>query len=224
MKKLNFLKRIFSFKTLKKLLKFGAYLSLIILAIVLWSDINIKIKSGKFLYTDSDSIPHNKVGVLLGTSKKLKDGHPNLYFNYRIEAAAELFHQGKVDYLLVSGDNRTIYYNEPRDMMKALVEKNVPADKIVFDFAGFRTYDSMIRTNKVFGQTSFTVISQKFHNERAVYIARRLKLDVVGYNAKDVNKQNGLKTMLREKLARFKVFLDFLVGKKPHFLGEEIII
>lgn len=191
---------------------------------VLWTDYRIKVKSNKHLYTDIDSIPHNRVGVLLGTSKMLKDGRTNLYFKYRIEAAAELYHQGKVDYLLVSGDNRTIYYNEPRDMMKALVAKDVPAERIVFDFAGFRTYDSMIRTNKVFGQSSFTVISQKFHNERAVYIARRLNLDVIGFNAQDVSRNYGFKTLTREKFARFKVFLDFLVGKKPHFLGEEIII
>ena len=92
------------------------------------------------------------------------------------------------------------------------------------DFAGFRTYDSMIRANKVFGLDKFTVISQKFHNERAIYIARKLNLDVVGFNAEDVAQYYGFKTNVREKFARVKVFIDFLFNKKPHFLGSPITI
>ena len=77
---------------------------------------------------------------------------------------------------------------------------------------------------EIFGQNSFTIISQEFHNQRAVYIANALNMNAIGYNAKDVNVYNGFKTKIREKFARVKVFVDFIFDKKPKFLGEKICI
>ncbi len=115
-------------------------------------------------------------------------------------------------------------YNEPEDMKNDLVRLGMPDSVIYLDYAGFRTYDSVIRMNKIFGQDSFTIISQQFHNKRAIYSSNRLGLSAVGYNAKDVNKYFGFKTKVREQFARVKVFLDLAVSKQPKFLGEKVVI
>ena len=146
------------------------------------------------LYDQVETIPENRVGVLLGTSPKLRGGRPNLYFNYRITAAVELFQAGKISRILVSGDNRCMNYNEPVEMRKALIAHGIPDSVIVMDFAGIRTLDSVIRAKKVFGQDRFTIISQRFHNERALYIAGRNGIEAVGFNAKDVDVYSGVKT------------------------------
>jgi SanA protein len=109
-------------------------------------------------------------------------------------------------------------------MKDELIKRGIPENKIYLDYAGFRTYDSVYRMKEIFGQNRFTIISQGFHNQRAVYIASALHLDAVGFNAKDVNAYNGFKTKVREKLARVKVIIDFALKTKPKFLGEKIII
>lgn len=184
----------------------------------------IELQTKKSVFNNLDAIPKNKVGMVLGTSKRLSNGNVNLYFKYRIEATVALFKQGKIDFVLVSGDNATKYYNEPKDFKKELVKKGIPADKIYLDYAGFRTLDSVIRASKVFGQNNFTVISQEFHNKRAIYIASLNDINVVGYNAKDVSKKYGFKVYLREYLARTKVFVDVLFNVQPKFLGPKIDI
>lgn len=163
-------------------------------------------------------------GCCSGTSRTVRSGRPNAYFYNRVDAAAALYHAGKVEYLVISGDNGRKGYNEPQDMKEALVGRGVPAEAIYLDYAGFRTYDSVVRMEKVFGQESFTVISQEFHNRRAVYIAQALGLDAVGYNAADVAAYGGMKTRLREKLARVRMFMDLWTGKNPKFLGEPVEI
>lgn len=175
-------------------------------------------------YDDVALIPHNKVGLLLGTSPKLKSGRNNVYFDYRIATTVALFKAGKIDYVLVSGDNRKADYNEPEEMKKALMEQGIPEKNIVLDFAGFRTLDSVVRANKVFGQTTFTIISQKFHNERALYLCEQNNINAIAMNARDASAFWGFKTQCREKLARVKLFIDLLVDKQPKFLGEKIEI
>lgn len=179
--------------------------------------------SGK-TYNSTKEIPYNKVGLLLGTRKMLPSGGINLYYKYRIDAAVKLFKAGKVDVILVSGDNSTKDYDEPSTMKEDLIKKGIPADKIYLDYAGFRTLDSVVRCKDIFGQSSITIISQQFHNERAVYIAKHNAIKAIGFNAKDVNLHYGFKTKLREKLARVKMVLDLIFGKKPKFLGEKIEI
>lgn len=175
-------------------------------------------------FTSVEEIPYNRVGVVLGTSKYRRGHAPNLYFDYRIEAAVELYRAGKIDFIIVSGDNRFVDYNEPQQMMDDLIASGVPKEKIFLDYAGFRTLDSVIRAHKVFGQRKYTIISQKFHNERAIFIANKHGLDVIGYNAKDVTKSYGFKTNTREKMARVKVILDIIFGIQPKFLGEQIAV
>ncbi len=184
----------------------------------------IKKHTAAQIYNEVITIPQNKVGLLLGTSPKLKNGNNNLYFDYRILAAVELYKAGKIKYILISGDNRREDYNEPEEMKKALMQKGIPEKFIYLDYAGFRTLDSVIRAKEVFGQNQLTIISQRFHNERAIYLAEKNGINAIGYNAKDVNAYAGLKTNIRELLARVKMFIDLAIDKQPHFLGEKIII
>lgn len=195
----------------------------IILALVA-SDQYVVNSSKLYLFDNAQKIPQNNVGLVLGTSSGLSNGRPNLYFTYRINAAADLFMAGKVKHLIVSGDNHIKNYNEPEEMRLALIAKGVPDSCITLDYAGFRTLDSVIRAKKIFGQTSFTIISQEFHNKRAVFLARLKGLDAIGYNAKDVHKSLTIRTRVREPLARLKAILDIVLNKQPKFLGPQVKI
>ena len=141
-----------------------------------------------------------------------------------MDAVIALYAAGKIQYILVSGDNHLKGYNEPELMRKELIRRGIPKDKIYMDFAGFRTFDSVIRCHEVFGQSSFIIISQEFHNQRAVFIGRYLNLDVSGFNAQDVELNESFKTLVREYFARVKVFIDIYTGAKPKFLGSKITV
>lgn len=178
-----------------------------------------------YTYDRVDKVPYNRVAVVLGTSKYLSGGGPNHYFKYRIKAAAELYNNAKVDFIIVSGDNATVQYNEPRQMRRALIKAGIPASAIYMDFAGFRTLDSVVRAKEVFGQDRFTVVSQGFHNERAIFIARHFGIDAVGFNAEDPSAYQGIRTRVREVFARLMGLLDlYVLDKGPKFLGAPVPI
>jgi len=200
----------------------GLLISLVL--IVLVSNYRIDSATEGKTHFDITELPNNRVGLVLGTSSKLVQGGANPYYTYRINAAVQLYKAGKVKFILVSGDNSTKYYNEPKTIKKDLVRGGIPADKIFLDYAGFRTLDSMVRAKEIFGLDSVTVISQKFHNERAIYIAEKKGLTAVGFNAKDVSTRNGLKVQFREYFARVKVFLDLLLNTQPKFYGDKMEI
>ena len=171
------------------------------------------------LFDDVQQVPEQAVGLVFGTSDKIVN-QDNLYFTHRIDAAVELWDAQKVRCLIVSGDNRDKYYNEPDKMRTALIERGVPREVIVRDFAGLRTLDSVVRAKQIFQAPSVVLVSQRFHNERATYIARSKGLECVGYNAKDVNASAGMKTRLREVLARVKMWLDVrILNTQPRHLG-----
>ena len=177
------------------------------------------------MYDDVLVIPYNRVGVLLGTSPKGRSGKPNVFYIRRIEACVALYQAGKIDRILVSGDNSRTTYDEPTCINEDLIAAGVPDSVIYLDYAGFRTYDSMVRAKEVFGLSSFTIISQPFHNERALYIATRKGLDVIAFNALDVQLRRWqIRMTVREWLARTKAVLDVYTHKQPHFLGEPITI
>src|SRR5262249_52109358 len=141
----------------------------------------------------------------------------------RIQAAVELYGAGKIRYVLVSGDNGTRSYDEPTAIKRALVRRGVPEDRIVLDYAGFRTLDSVVRAHEVFGLERFTVISQRFQNVRAIFIARAQGVDAIGYDAPDVAGVGGLRTHAREVLARLWAVLDVRVLKtRPKYLGPRV--
>ena len=177
----------------------------------------------KDCYTSVSEIPESDVALVLGTAKYRKNGGRNLYYRYRMEAAVKLFKAGKVKAIICSGDNATKYYDEPSTMKADLVKMGVPASLIYLDFAGFRTLDSVVRSREIFSQTSVTVVSQSFHNERALYIAHHKDINAIGFNAQDVTRSYGLKTQAREYLARVKTILDIhFLKTEPKFLGERI--
>jgi SanA protein len=192
--------------------------------LVLYADHTVRNHAAARLYGDATQIPAHYCGLLLGTAKKLRNGNDNPYYTYRIAAAVTLYQAGKIQRVVVSGDNRRKDYNEPEDMQKDLVAAGIPDSAITLDYAGLRTYDSVYRMRAIFGQSDFTVISQAFHNERALYIAQGLGMDAHGFNAKDVSRAFGFKVMAREKLARVKVLLDVLFRIKPRHLGEKVEI
>lgn len=200
-----------------------ALIPICIITVITCNYIINKNATGK-LFTDAKTIPYNKVGLLLGTSKRLSSGYQNLYYNYRIEAATQLLKEGKIKYLVISGDNSRKEYSEPEDMRADLIAAGIDSTVIFLDYAGFRTFDSMVRLKEIFSQDSVTIISQQFHNERALYMARKEGIAAIAFNAKDVSAHYGFVTQLREKFARVKVFVDYLTGKKPKFLGEKVII
>ena len=191
---------------------------------IFYADYTVKKTAKEFVFSSTDAIPYKRVGLVLGTAKYLADGNENLYYRYRIEAAVKLYKSGKVDFFLISGDNSRTDYDEPTTIKNDLIAQAVSAEKIYLDYAGFRTFDSVIRCKAVFGESNITVVSQPFHNERAIYIARHHDIAAVGFNAQDVTARYGFKTQCREKLARVKLLLDIACGKKPKFLGEPITI
>ena len=205
---------------LKKILKLFLWLIVIIFTIN-----SFVVRSTKpFLYDSIESVPTNRVGLVFGTART-NNGLPNIFFTRRITAAADLYAAEKIEKILVSGDNGTESYNEPQDMKEALIEKGVPEEDIILDYAGFSTLDSVIRAKEVFGQTSYTVISQKFQNERAVFIGRHHDIEIIGYNTKEIPFRVAPRVYIREYIARVKLVLDlYILRREPKFLGDPIVI
>ena len=214
------------FSSFVKMSSYFCVVAVLIFALFLMLSV-FRISSYTFnTYDNIEDLPHNKVGLLLGTSPKEVTGQPNEYFTYRILAAVELFNAKKIDYILVSGDNRHESYNEPREMQRSLLKAGIPQDRIIFDFAGISTLDSVIRANKVFLQEKFTIISQEFHNERALFIADHHDIKAVGFNALDPDESLLFsKVAIRELFARIKCIFDvYFLNTAPKFLGKPITI
>lgn len=170
-------------------------------------------------YFSLEELPSNDVGLVLGTSPKTMAGSSNLFFDYRMEAAARLYKEGKIKYIILSGNNDSEYYNEPFHMKMALIARGVPEEVMTLDFAGFRTFDSVLRGKEVFNQERFTIISQNFHNARALFIAEHEGINAVAFSAQDVPQFYSVKTFLREYLARPKAVLDvFFLRPDPDLM------
>jgi len=189
--------------------------------------VNVRVENAAegLVFDNVASVPRNRVALLLGTNPRNRRGGLNSYFTNRIKTAAELYHSGKVEYIIASGDNHTRLYDEPTAMRDSLVGRGVPADKIILDYAGFRTFDSVVRAKEVFGCDSLTIISQSDHNARALYIARNKGIEAVAVAAPlRAGRFVRTRLTLREWLARDKMMLDLWFGREPHFLGEKIEI
>ena len=171
-------------------------------------------------YSGAEQTPGNRVGLLLGCTRLLPGGNPNLYFSYRIEAAAALYHADKVEILLVSGASHRREVDEAQSMKEALIEQGVRGRDIVCDHDGYRTIDSVIRCQAVYGLDRVTIISQAFHNRRAIYIAEYFDIDAIGFDAQDVSPPFGRKVRFREYFARLRVMIDLhLLHTKPRIVG-----
>jgi SanA protein len=194
---------------------------LFLVGMIAWADRACHSAARGRIFRSVESVPERDVGLVLGTAKTTRRGNPNLHFNHRIKAAAALYHAGKVRHLLVSGDNHVAGYDEPTDMRDALVAAGVPDAVITRDYAGFRTLDSVVRANLVFGLSRVTVISEEFHCPRALWIARRHGLDAVAFAAPDVNRAGwSARVKAREYFARAWCALDLYVLRRgPKFPG-----
>lgn len=219
---MKFLKRTSSLKRrLVNILLVGFLLSCLL---VVYADHAVNKSADGRIYDQIDEVPHKKVALLLGSNKYISDGRENLFYSYRIDATVDLYRAGKIDDVLISGDNGTAEYSEPELMQTDLIAKGIPASRIYLDFAGFRTWDSVIRANKVFLEDDFVIVSQAFHNKRALYIAKANGIEAIAFSAKDVPVARSPRVWLRERLARVKVVLDVLFRVQPKFLGDTITI
>lgn len=176
-------------------------------------------------YDDAAMAPAKRVGLVLGCTRYLESGRPNLYFSHRIAAALALYNAAKVEVLLVSGASHRGDVDEAKSMQEALVEGGVPIERIVCDPHGFRTIDSVLRAQRVYGQNELTIISQPFHNHRAIYIAEHHGIEAIGFNAVDVAPPLGRKVRFREVFARMRVLVDIHISNtQPRVLGKPLPI
>lgn len=170
-----------------------------------------------YIYDNWSLIPENRVGIVLGTSPYTRGGGRSADFHGRIEAAVGLYQAGKIRHIIVSGANPDQTYNEPRRMWQELVKAGIPQEAITMDFAGFRTFDSVARGQHVFGLKRYTIITQKYHSYRAVFLARKMGVPAVAFTAPGTQNRHPA----REVFARLKAVLDlYLLRTEPRFLGQ----
>jgi SanA protein len=206
---------------LKRLCNAVVLLIIALIAIVAYANITAVWASRGRIFDDVSKIPATRVGLVFGTTDRVA-GRENLYFRYRIDAATGIWKAGRIETLIVSGDNRSRYYNEPEKMRQALVARGIPSDRIVCDYAGLRTLDSVVRAKEIFGADTVLFISQRFQIERAIYLAKAHGINAYGYEARDVESHAGLKTRVREIGARVKMWLDVnFLNTRPQRLGEK---
>ncbi len=195
---------------MKRIKKTLILFSLLLLSFILWNNLSISKQTKPHLFSSVTEIPHAKYGVILGTSKITRSGNENAYFFHRIDAAVALIDAKKIDSLVISGDHKNETYNEISDIKEELIKRGISPTILCYDPKGFDTYSSMKNMRKWVKNEDFTIISQRFHNQRAIYIAQHLGLKTNAFNAQDVNKSYGFFTSLREHFARIKMQLKIL--------------
>lgn len=211
------------FRRLRRYLWMSLTFLLLLVAIPAACYVWISAVSRPYLYNDLENVPERQVALVLGTAKYVAGGRINLFYRSRIDAAIELYRAGKVRYFIVSGDNRTHQYNEPAQMRADLIAAGIPAERIQPDYAGLRTLDSVLRAKEIFGQSNYLIISQPFHNARAVFLARQHGQTPIAYNAADpATTRNSLKVRIREIGARMKAVWDVIAGTNARHYGEPI--
>jgi len=189
-------------------------------------DIYISKQAEPDLYSNIKKVPVKKAVLVLGTAKYITRGKKNYFYTYRIRAAVQLFKSGKVKAIVVSGDNGTKYYDETTAMQKDLIKAGIPSRYITLDYAGFRTLDSVVRAEAIFDLKDYIIVSQKFHLERALFIAKAKGQKVIGFMAKDIpGTVAAYRMKAREYLARAKAFLDvYILYTEPKFYGKKEVV
>lgn len=200
---------------------FGA----IALALLAWTaQRRLETLAAPFMTSDASRLPATEVALVLGAAPIGPEGGPNRYFEYRLDAAAALWREGKVRYLLVSGDRRPPDYDEPSAMRAGLVARGVPAERIYRDFAGVRTRDSMLRASDVFGQKRLIVVSQPFHLARAIFLARQEGMEAWGLEARDVDRPYSILTTLRRYPSALRAYYDVWFDTPARHGGKPVAI
>lgn len=168
-------------------------------------------------FSNINDVPTMQTALLLGTNPKTRDGkRPSSFYLARINATAELYKHGKFRQLIISGDRRE-GYDEPQTMRHDLIERGVPDSIIMMDGQGYRTLLSLRNSKQYFGIHDMIIISQKWHNERSIFLADKMNIKAVGYNADDVRHPRAIWTHIRELLARVKLFIDLYVTHREDF-------
>ncbi len=207
---------------LKRLTRVGLIIVFVVLLVLVATNVWVVTSTSSQVLTDFNLLPDKGVALVLGTSHRMADGSPNPFFHNRMATAAELYKEGKIIRFIVSGDNRTKYYNEPAEMQKALIKLGVPSDAITLDYAGLRTLDSIVRCKEIFGQSNIIIITQPFHSYRALFISHYYNIAAVALVAEEPGQEVAPRVYLREYLARTKAILDlYVLGTTPRHLGEK---
>ncbi len=165
------------------------------------------------------SVPPAPVGIIFGADAS---GHrPSPMLAGRLDLGADLYHRGKVQVLLVTGDNSVTHYNEPEVMRDYLIGEGIPRDRIVLDYAGFDTWDSCVRAKKIFGVDRAILVSQRFHLPRAITLCRSVGVESwgVGDDSSRYAPEATEFSYVRELPASLKAAYDLLMTPGPRFLG-----
>ncbi len=213
---------------MKRFLRFLLILLLLgvaaVVLIVLGAEAAVDLSAWGRSYSEVNEVPKRKAALVLGTSKYVPGGDENVHYRYRMDAAAELFKAGRVEYMIVSGNGAEENYDEPETMREDLIEMGVPAERIYRDDAGLRTLDSVVRADEVFGAPDMVVVSQPEHTKRAIFIGRMHGQDLIGYPGKPVSFATDPKTSIRERLARVLAVSDVFLGKRPERVGGKVTL
>jgi SanA protein len=209
-------------KLMKRVLRVGLILGVVLFLILATTNFWVVKSTESEVLTDYKLLPDSGVALVLGTSHRMIDGSPNPFFHNRMATAAELYKEGKIIHFIVSGDNRTKYYNEPAEMQKALIKLGVPSSSITLDYAGLRTLDSIVRCKEIFGQSKIIIITQPFHSYRALFISNFYDVNAVALAAEEPAQEAAPRVYLREYFARTKAILDlYILRTAPRHLGEK---
>lgn len=201
---------------IRKIKKWFYRLSTLTVVYMIFSYVFVSMRYQDLIYNDIEKIPYKEYALVLGSSKQGKNGI-NLYFKYRMDAVIALYEAKKIEKIIVSGDNHMKGYDETTDMETYLIKHGIPKNRILKDYAGFRTLDSVVRAKKVFNVNSLIIVSQNFHNRRAIQIAKHNNMDAICYDARDVQRKTG-KVNFREFLARPLLIFDlFIWNTQPKF-------
>lgn len=194
------------------------FLLILITACYLW----VSLDAASLIYYEAETIPFRKTALVLGTARFTSPGKTNRYFQYRMDAAAQLFIQKKSEVFIASGAEK-FYEDIPEadEMKSALINLGIPAESIITDHAGYRTWDSLWRCRGSFGCHTITVVSQKFHVERAIFAGHKQGLNIIGLAAKRVGGRLATRMFIRECLARVKCVMDcYLLRPKPVYMRK----
>ncbi len=187
----------------------GLCLAALLLGVIIYADVR---HQGKPIYDTIAASPSAPVAIVLGAQ--------GFVLQDRVDTGAALYKAGKVKKLLMTGDNHRDDYNEPEEMRRMALADGIPDQDIVLDYAGFRTYDSLYRARDIFGVRQALVVSQRYHLPRALYLGRRLGMNVVGVSATRRAYVGQSWFDVREVLAVEAAWLDIQTHRRPKFLGK----
>ena len=212
---MRFLKKIFV----------GSYkLFLFILIILTIWNFSLDLRYSKKIYENISDVPVMQTAVVLGTSVR-PGGKPSTFLLERLDKAVELYRNNRVQKLLLTGDNSGKYYDEVNAMRKYVLKYNIDSKDIFLDHNGLRTLDSIYRGKHKFQIKSAVLVTQKFHQPRALFLAERFNLKAVGYAADSGRSKLSFYNMTREFLARYLAIFDiYILKRKSKYMGKQIAI